>query len=296
MATFSMNEAWNEGIAFIRNNLPMVTIWAAIGVLVPSVLQISILGGVSEQQAMLQQMMAAGDPSTVLAAMGGGMFLVVLVSAIASTASYFGPWRMGLAREVVHAPQAAVYALGASLLSLLFFLLLVILLAFVIAIPLGLLGFMDAAGGADGQPGIGGVLAAAGIGLLMLLVILPLSLWLTARLSVFGPAMAAAGSINPLYGVAQSWRLTRPSQWAILGYLVLLFIALIVVSMVVGLISGVGMMAFGGLADGEIGTGSLIFTTLLGAIIGIPTAIAYIGIPAGIYRALNPKPVADVFN
>ncbi len=295
MMAFSLNEAWNEGVAFVRNNLRMVVIWAAIGALIPAIMSFAIMGGIAQQQAMMQQIMAGGDPSAMLAAMGGGVFLVSMISQVITTASYFGAWRMGLARDVVAAPQAGIYAFGASLLSLLFFLITGILLVLVLAIPLGLLGVLGAAaGGESGGPA--GILAAVGIGLLLFLLLVPLILWLSARLSVYGPAMAAAGSINPLYGVAQSWRLTKPAQWSILGYIVLLIIAIIVVSMVIGLISGVGMLATGGLQSGGLGTGTLIFTTIVGMVVAVPMAVAYIGIPAGIYRALRPDPVSDVFS
>ncbi len=294
MASFSLNEAWNEGVAFVRNNMREVAIWAAIGVLVPSVISLAMLGGIAEQQAMMEQMLSAGDPTAVLAALGGGAIFLSFLSQIVSTASYFGAWRMGLAREPVAAPQAGIYAVGAAITSLIVLAVLLFLVILLLFVPLGLLGAFGAMG-SGGDASAGGMMAAFGFAMLALLVFFPLMLWLMARLSVMGPVMATAGSINPLYGIAQSWQLTKPAQWPILGYLVLLIIALFVVGMVVALISGAGMIVSGGLSGGEIGTGSLVFSTILGAIVGIPMAMAYIAVPAGIYRALRPDPVADVF-
>jgi hypothetical protein len=295
MAAFSLNDAWNEGVAFVRNNLQTVAIWAAIGAVIPALLQLVILGGVAGQQALMQQMIAGGEAGAALTAAGGGLIVVAIISQIVTFGSYFGAWRMGLAREAVAPPQAATYALGASLLSLLLMIAVILILAIALVIPLGVLGAFGAERGSTG--GGVGLLAGIGIALLLFLLIIPLFLWLSARLAVFGPVMAEAGSINPLFGFAQSWRMTRDSQWAILGYLVLLFIALIVLGLIIGLISGVGMMATGGLSTtGQIGTGSLIFSTVLGLIFAVPLAMVYIAVPAGIYRALQPDTTSDVFS
>ena len=294
MASFSLSEAWNEGVAFVRNNLREVAIWAAIGVLVPIILQLVILGGAAEQQAMFEQMMAGGDPTAMAAALGGGVFLVSIVSQIISSASYFGAWRMGLSREPVAPPQAGVYALGAATTSLVLLFAIFIGLMILIGIPLGIFGALGGLG-SGGNASVGGTMAAFGMALIALLLVIPLMLWLMARLSVMGPVMAAAGSVNPLYGITQSWRLTKPVQWPIFGYILLLVVAFIVIGMILALISGVGMIATGGMGA-ELGTGSLIFTAIISLIISIPYAIAAIGIPAGIYRALRPDPVSDIFS
>lgn len=293
MAGLSLNDAWNEAVAFARGNMQMVAIWAAVGVVVPTVAQLLIVGGTAEQQAMLTQMMSGSDPTAMMAALGGGLALLTIFSQLVTTASYFGAWRMGLAQTDVPAAQAGAYALGAAVTSLILLALIFFFALLVLFIPLGLIGGLGAMRG--GNVGAGGMLAAVGVAVIAMLLIFPLMLWLAARLSVMGPAMASAGSINPLYGVTQSWQLTKASQWTILGYFVLLVIALIVVSMVIGIVVAAGMMIGGAFGPGEAGVGTTLFATLVGAALGIPLAMAYIAIPAGLFRALSPDNKVDIF-
>ena len=48
--------------------------------------------------------------------------------------------------------------------------------------------------------------------------------------------MAAQRTVNPLTGLAQSWTLTKPSQWTIVGFFLAVVIGLIVVMLVFGMV------------------------------------------------------------
>ena len=76
-----------------------------------------------------------------------------------------------------------------------------------------------------------------------------------------------------------------------MGYFFLLMIVAIILGMVLGLVFGVSALAGGS----EPGAGSMALITIMGALIGIPLAYLYVGIPAGIYKALGGGDRADVF-
>lgn len=288
MGGFSIGEAWSQGVAFLSSHFKMILIYVAAGVLIPLVLQLLLVGGSMQSLFDPQAMMASGaggDPFAALSALGFGAMISAILGNIIQSTSYFASWRHGLTGGTEEPASAVTYGFQAAIMWLLATIVLAIAAALVIGLPLGLLFGGLAAGGADGSSM--GVLSV-----LLVPVLLFLLLWLMARLSVTGPAMADARSANPLYGITTSWRLTGPSQWPILGYLVVLIIALIVLAMILGMIAGIGMIGAGG---GDLGAGMMITMIISGIILGIPMALAYVAIPAGIYRALVPNNAGEVF-
>lgn len=65
---------------------------------------------------------------------------------------------------------------------------------------------------------------------------LPVIFWLWTRLSLSGAAIAIEQMGNPLAAIARSWRLTSGNGLRLVAFYVLLFVALIVISQVLGLI------------------------------------------------------------
>jgi hypothetical protein len=284
---FSIGEAWSQGVAFLSAHFKMVLIYVAAGVLLPLVIQLLLIGGTLESVLNPQALLASGDnPFAALGAFGAGFFVAATLGQIIQSASYYASWRHGLSGGVEEPASVVTYALGAAAMWLLATIALGIAAALLIGLPLGLIGAGAAAGGDASSLG--------GFVLILIPVLLFLFLWLGARLSVIGPAMADARSVNPLYGIAASWRLTGPSQWPIVGYLVVLLIAFIVLSMILGIIAAIGMIGAGS-AGGELSTGVIIGTMISGIIAGIPLALAYVAIPAGIYRTLVPNNAGEVF-
>ncbi len=289
MKNFTIGEAWSQGMAFLSAHFRMILIYVAAGVLIPQILQLAILGGSMDQLFNPQAMMAnGGDPMAMFAGLGAGFFLIAIVGNIIQSASYYAAWRHGMSNGTEEPAGAVLYGLGAGAMSLLAQIALVVLLVIVIALPIGLLVGFGAAGG--GSPA-----AMGGLALVLVPLLLVFFLWIAARLSCLGPAMADARSINPLYGITTSWQLTRASQWSIVGYLVVLMVAALVLFMVVGLVAGIGMAGAMAAGGGEPGTGVMLTTLIVAFVIGIPIALAYVAIPAGIYRALVSNDASDVF-
>lgn len=274
MNNFTIGEAWSLAVDFLNRNLQMLAILVGGAVVAFGLIQLILIGG--DQQAMAQQLAAAvqsGDFSGLSQAAGGaGLGFVGLIAAIAQSATQYAAFRIGLGHGDTIS-EALTYGIKAAILFLLFMIGVGIVIggiavALVFAVGAGLF----AAGGGAG--------AAAAV-VLLILPLLLLLLWLAARLSVVTPAMADAGSINPLYGIAQSWRLTAANQWSILGYLLLLIIVAIVISAVAGIFAAL----FGATVGGVV---SLV-------LIEAPLAIVSVGVAAGIYLAVAPRNAGDVF-
>lgn len=288
MNGFSIGEAWSQGVAFLSAHFKMVLIYVAVGVLVPLILQLVLMGGTIESLVNPQALMASGgDPLAVFGGLGAGLIISGIVGNIVQSGSYFASWRHGFSNGTEDPAGAWTYGLLSGVMWLVATIVIAIAAAIVIGVPFGLLfgGLMT--GGADAS-------STGGVMLLLVPVMLFLFLWLGARLCVTGPAMADARSINPLYGITTSWRLTGPSQWPIVGYLVVLVIGFLVLSMILGMVAAIGMIGSAA-AGGEMSAGVFIGTMIAGVIAGIPIALAYVAIPAGIYRTLVPNNAGEVF-
>ncbi|KTE02817.1 hypothetical protein [Sphingopyxis sp. H115] len=124
------------------------------------------------------------------------------------------------------------------------------------------------------------------------LVLMLLGTWIEARLCLTGAAMAAHGRLNPFAAIAESWRLTGPAQWRLVG----LYFA-------IGIVFG---LALGGLIllHGAViwqnaqapGTALEIAMSFAWVLLFAAYFLAKIFVPAGLYRASRPAAAsAEVF-
>jgi hypothetical protein len=282
MNRISISQAWAYATSFFSDQHPNHAIaLIGVGVVVPTLLNM-LLGGAAMDPATLTSGMAS------VAALGSTMFLVGILGFVLQMGSYFASWRMGLAPGQDNVGSALGYGMVAALPVLLVTIAFVLVIGIVMALLFG--GAMLPLLMGGDSPSGGQALGSIGMMIFAFPLFLALALWLTARFCVMGPVMAASRSFNPLTGLAESWRMTAASQWKLMGYFLLIAIVIIIISMIFGMIFGVSM-----LAGGQPGTGTLIMMTVMGAIIGIPLAYLYVGVPAGIYKALGGGDKADVF-
>ena len=282
MNRISISQAWAYATSFFgdqHSNHAIALI--GVGIAIPTILQVA-LGGPAMDPAMFT------SGATSMAALGGTVFLLGLIGFIVQMGSYFASWRMGLAPGQESVGSALGYGLVAALPVLL------VTIGFIVVVGL-VFGVLF--GGAmlpmlmGGDPTAAGAAGSVGMIFLALPVFFAFFLWLSARLCVMGPIMAAGRSYNPLPALAESWRMTAASQWKLMGYFVLLFIVALILIMVLGLVFGVSALASGG----DPGAGSMAVITIMSALVGIPIAYLYVGIPAGIYKALGGGDRADIF-
>lgn len=87
--------------------------------------------------------------------------------------------------------------------------------------------------------------AAPAFGVLMLLAALPLLLYLYARFTLVLPAAAVGQRMS----LGESWRATRESAWSIVGLYALMLLIVLGISLGIGLVSMVILLAFGGIGQ-----------------------------------------------
>jgi len=283
MNRISISQAWAYTTSFFSDQHPNHAIaLIGVGVAVPTLLNL-LLGGAA---VMDPAMMASGAAS--MAAMGGTMFLLGIIGFLLQLASYFASWRMGLVPGQENVGSALGYGLVASLPVLLITVGFVLVFGIIFALLFG--GSMMPLLMGGGAPTDSQALGSLGMVFLALPVFLAAALWLSARFCVMAPVMAANRSYNPLTALGESWRMTAASQWKIMGYFVLIAIVIGIISMIFGVVFGISM-----LAGNEPGSGAIAMVTIVGALVGIPVAYLYVGIPAGIYKALGGGNTSEVF-
>lgn len=284
MNRISISQAWAYATSFFNGQMAgHAIILIGAGIVIPFVLQFALTGG-----AMVDTTAMARGGADMIAAMGGMMILTSLISYILQNGSYFASWRLGLTGGQENIGGALSYGVVAALPYL--------LLTIVVVVVLGIIGFLMFGSALapmlmGGKPSEAAAMGMVGMMFLALPIFLALALWLAARLCCTGPVMADRRSYNILSALGESWRLTAASQWKIMGYFVLLAVALFVTILILGMVAGVSMFAAGGGSSTAGVAGTIIGLLLL----GIPMAYLQVAIPAGIYRALGQGNVADVF-
>lgn len=280
MSKISIGQAWSYAVSFFAGQgVNHAIVLIGVGIFAPMILQFGIGGGA----AITDPMAFAGGG---MAALGGMMILLSIIGYIIQTGSYFASWRIGL----TNGGEPLGSALGFGIIAALP----VLLLGIALGLALAAIAFLIFGSAMAPMLMGGSPEAAAGTGALLLLLIpvfLFVALWLAARFCCMGPIMADRRSYNVISALGESWRLTAASQWKIIGYFVLLFVAAIVIFMILAMIVGVSMFAGGGAPDG----GALVAMIVGGLLLGIPMAYLQVGIPAGIYKALGGSSPSDIF-
>ena len=279
----SIGQAWSYATGFFSGQgIHHAIILIGVGIVVPLILQFALGGG-----ALMADPMSFATGEGMMA-MGGLAILLSLINYILQTGSYFASWRIGLAQGAEPLGSALGYGLIAALP--------VLLLSFVVVIIFGLIAFLIF--GSALMPMMMGEepsqAAIAGTGMLLLLVMplfLLFAIWIAARFSCTGPVMADRRTFNVLTGLGESWRMTAASQWKIVGYFVLLGIALFVIAMILIMIVGASMFAGGGIPSDT----SIIGIIIAALLFTVPMAYLQVGVPAGIYRALGQSSQGEVF-
>ena len=131
----------------------------------------------------------------------------------------------------------------------------------------------------------GASMSIAMLGVGLVLVLIPLLIWLAARLFVAVPVMADARSINPIYGLTQSWKLTRRHQWPIVGFVLLYIVAVLILQGVLGLVGAIFTLALG----------DVVGAILAGIIVALPVGIIGLAVAYGAYDRLRPDDAGDIF-
>lgn len=286
MHRYTVGNAFSEAMAFFKNNMNNLLFVLGTAIVIGQVAQALMVGGGTEAigQQFAEQMQSGNVDAVVT--MFGGLFAAMMIAAIVQSAAQFAILRQDLSDEK-DIGTTMVYGLVATIVNLLFWMAVgaVIGLLFVGLIAMTGIGASLAQSGGPSANGIAGVV---GLVFFLLLVVFPLGIWLASRLWVASAAMAHVRSVNPLFGLAQSWRLTSGSvQWSVLGTLLLFILVIFAASMVLGIVGA--LFTFIG--------GQMVGSIIAGVIAGVPTGIASLAMTGGVYRALIPTDTRyEVFN
>lgn len=133
----------------------------------------------------------------------------------------------------------------------------------------------------------------AGLGLAMLIMI-PLLLFVAVRLMMMTP-VATGERGGPIALVARSWALTAGHFWKLLGFLLLMGIIFIVVTIVVGAVAGVVVAMVAGLPTP--GSVSQLLILIVGGVVNAAMVAVLTTLVARIYvqLAADPASTARVF-
>jgi uncharacterized membrane protein len=128
---------------------------------------------------------------------------------------------------------------------------------------------------------ISGFMVLAGL----LLLIVP-GLYLSGRLAMIGPVVAAEGERNPIAAITRSLALTRGNGWAVLGLFILILLTGYILVAVAGWILGAIFMF---VAGKDIGTFLALIVQTLG---GAALATVLVALMASLYRAFQGAPAS----
>ncbi len=285
----SIGAAFSETFAFLKANWMQMLIWFGGALLVVGLLGYLMLGSTFTAMAM-----APDDPSLVMGAFGKIGLFALLASVILYGVCML-IWRGGMHPGETPNLGWAFQAGPAFAFGMFVVMIAAYILIFIIMLIFGLI-FGAALGGAGAfSPG---ALESGAVGggamffiVILYIAVLVFMLWVQGRFIVAGPVMADRLTRNPITGLSESWRLTGPSQWVIVGFYLLFTVLLLVYVLVVGMIVGA---ILGSLTGGSV-VGAIISLIISAAVIYLPLIMVSFSIPVGVYRAISPKASADVF-
>ena len=220
MANLSITTAWNETVEFVRREAGLLFPISFMLLALPRALAQAVtppppLPGQMPEPGLWLLMV----PVIIVAAIVGNVAISYL--ALRPGSSVGEALRRGIAR--LPALLVVAILLGIAFVVLIF----VVAVVAVLVVP----GAMTAAQtGAEGPAMIRFLLVIG-------LILLPILLFFGARLMMTTPA-GAAESGGPFDLIGRSWTLTTGHSWKLIGFLLLVFIALIVIAGAIGAVAG----------------------------------------------------------
>lgn len=292
MSKMSIGAAFSETFAFLKANWMQMLIWVGGALLVVGLLGYLFLGSTFSAMAL-----APNDPSLLMGVFGK-IFLFALIAAVILYGVSMLIWRGGMhpgeAPNFAWAFQAGpALAFGMFVVMIAAYIVIVIVMLILTLIFGAALGGMGALSPGALESGAVGAIGGGAIFLMVLLYIglLVFMLWVQGRFMVAGPVMANQLTRNPVTGLGESWRLTGPSQWTIVGFYLLFTIGIFIYALIAGMIFG-GVL--GAILGGSV-IGSILTMIVMAALVYLPIIMISFSMPVGVYRAIAPRASGDIF-
>lgn len=277
MNRLSITTAWNETLPFLKTNFgPLLLIILAFQIIPSVALQFLVplpfAPGAMEPGSV--------PPDEMLAALGRVSPFIVLIGLVSLTGT------LAVMALVLGHGETVGDAIAAGFRRLLPFLgaWLLFCLALILAtVPLvALAALLGTAGG-----------AGTALGIVIAILILPLFIFAMVRMLLLTP-VAVAEPLGPVAMLRRSWELTSGHFWKLLGFVLLLALVFIVLSLAVtAVIGGVLAVALGAPEQGSL---SQLLLLLLGGAVNAAFTTVYLTMTAKIYTQLSPTDVGTVFD
>ncbi|MFC3786184.1 hypothetical protein GGR90_001648 [Sphingopyxis italica] len=292
MMKMSIGAAFSETFAFLKANWMQMLMWVGGALVVVGLLGYLFLGSTFSAMAM-----APNDPSLIMGAFGKIMLFALIAAVIFYGVSML-IWRGGMypgeAPNFAWAFQAGpALAFGMMVIMIAAYIVIFIVMFIMTLIFGAALGGMGGLSPAAFESGGAGAIGGGAILLMIILYVamIVFLLWVQGRFIVAGPVMAERLTRNPVTGLGESWRLTGPSQWVIVGFYLLFTIGVFVYALVAGMIFG-GIL--GAIAGGSV-VGAMLTMIVMAALVYLPIIMISFSVPVGVYRAIAPRASGDVF-
>ncbi len=267
---FDLGQAWNEGIAKVRDNFQLLAIIAGVFLFIPSAIFAVAMPDVMSM-AYSGAAMNPENPEAILSMFGPGFifgyFAIMLFSLIGYTAM------MALMNHDQNLTVGEAVGRGVKSLPTLFGAFLLFLIGyFVFALVVGLVF-----GLVIGGLGLISTTLATIVGFVLGVALFGLILCIFTRLSMILPVVAIEQITNPITAIKRSWSMTAAAQWRLLAFYALLFIAYMVIALLI----------FGMLGLITAATGGMTVMAILSSLLGMIVAMIYSGILAAVHSQLN---------
>ena len=292
MTKMSIGAAFSETFAFLKANWMQMLMWVGGALVVVGLLGYLFLGSTFSAMAM-----APNDPSLIMGAFGKIMLFALIAAVIFYGVSML-IWRGGMypgeAPNFAWAFQAGpALAFGMMVIMIAAYIVIFIVMFIMTLIFGAALGGMGGLSPAALESGGAGAIGGGAILLMIIFYVamIVFLLWVQGRFIVAGPVMAERLTRNPVTGLGESWRLTGPSQWVIVGFYLLFTIGVFVYALVAGMIFG-GIL--GAIAGGSV-VGAMLTMIVMAALVYLPIIMISFSVPVGVYRAIAPRASGDVF-
>ena len=271
----SMGNIWDRTAEFLSDNLGTVLPVALLAIFVPTV--------VSSNLSELQQ----GAPPGLSIGLGAASLVLALVTfwgQLTITALAIDPAQGRDAtrvatRRYLPALLVMIVLLGAALLT-------IIPLAIILAV--GGMDFTAVQPGSMPEVPESARMPVA----IYLLILLPLSVWLFARLAVVLPVVV--GEEKGVGAISRSWRLTRGMALKIVGVLILYVIVSLVATLAATTAFGTIMGLIAGRGDGGISLATVL-TTIVGGVVSTGFTVLAAAFTAKLFVALSDRYAATRF-
>jgi len=255
-----MGNAWSEATGMISANRELVAIIAGIFVFLPTI----VLAVIAPEAATGPAEVNPDDPMAAMQAFysqnGIWLLVIAIINAIGSLALFalFADDRPTVGDAITTGLKTLLPYLAAQIL-------LILGLSIVLGVPVGL------------ATAVGGSAVGVAVGLVAFVAFV----YVMIKFSLLAPAMVIGHTLNPVRALRESWNVTKGNSLRLLLFYFLLGVAIVVVAMVFGLITG--------LFVAMLGTGS-IAAMLGGALNGLVSAawaIVIVAVLSATYRQLS---------